>query len=170
MVNPAGSGSSACVSREPTAGELEASETLVRRVAWEGPFMIELLRDSSGRAWFMEFNGRFWGSLALARRCGLDMPRLACELARGQDPQIPSQIKPGFARHLGLDLVHLLFVLRGPRGDSKEHRWPGLTLTFKAVFYPHRLNSFYNYAPSQPFFFVKDAAITVTNQIMRRKT
>jgi hypothetical protein len=169
MVNPAGSGSSACVSRQPGAGELQAAETLVRRVAWQGPFMVELLRDFSGRAWFMEFNGRFWGSLALARRCGLDMPRLACELARGQDPEIPSNIEPGFARHLGRDLIHLLFVLRGPRGDARAHRWPGRISTLKAILSPHPLSSFYNYDRSQPFFFVKDAAITVTNQMMRRK-
>ena len=169
MVNPAGSGSSACASREPGAGELQAAETLVRRVAWQGPFMVELLRDFSGRTWFMEFNGRFWGSLALARRCGLDMPRLACELARGQEPEIPSQIEPGFAQHLGRDLIHLLFVLRGPRGDARAHRWPGRISTLKAIFTPHPLSSFYNYDRSQPLFFVKDAAITVTNQIMRRK-
>jgi hypothetical protein len=169
MVNPAGSGSSACVSRLPDAGELQAAETLVRRVAWQGPFMVELLRDFSGRTWFMEFNGRFWGSLALARRCGLDMPRLACELARGQDPEMPSQIEPGFARHLGRDLIHLLFVLRGPRGDARAHRWPGRISTLKAIFSLHPLSSFYNYDRSQPFFFVKDAAITVTNQLMRRK-
>jgi hypothetical protein len=169
MVNPAGSGSSACVSREPDGGELQAAEALVKQVAWQGPFMVESLRDVSGRAWFMEFNGRFWGSLALARRCGLDMPRLACDLARGEDPEIPSRIEPGFARHLGRDLIHLLFVLRGPRGDAREHRWPGRISTLKAIFSPHRLSSFYNYDPSQPFFFVKDAAITVTNQIMRRK-
>jgi hypothetical protein len=169
MVNPAGSGSSACVSREPDAEELRAAEALVRRVAWQGPFMVELLRDFSGRAWFMEFNGRFWGSLALARRCGLDMPRLACELARGRNPEIPSQIEPGFARHLGQDLIHFLFVLRGPRGDARTHKWPGRISTLKAILSPHRLSSFYNYDPSEPFFFVKDAAITVTNHIMRRK-
>jgi hypothetical protein len=169
MVNPAGSGSSACVSRAPDAGELLAAETLVRRVAWQGPFMIELLRDFSGRAWFMEFNGRFWGSLALARRCGLDMPRLACDLARGHDPEVPAQIIPGFARHLGRDLIHLLFVLRGPRGDARAHRWPGRIATLKAILSPHRLSSFYNYDRSQPFFFVKDAAITVTNTLMGRK-
>jgi hypothetical protein len=169
MVNPAGSGSSACLSREPDAGELQAAGMLIRRVAWQGPFMVELLRDFSGRAWFMEFNGRFWGSLALARRCGLDMPRLACELARGQEPVIPSQIRPGFARHLGWDLIHLLFVLRGARGDARAHKWPGRISTLKAVLSPHPLSSFYNYDRSQRFFFVRDAAITVINLIAGRK-
>jgi len=169
MMNPAGSGASACVSREPDAAELRAAEKLVRLVAWRGPFMVELLRDLSGKAWFMEFNGRFWGSLALARQCGLDMPRLASDLARGLDPEIQSQVRPGFARHLGRDLIHLLLVLRGPRRDEQALRWPGRISTLKQVVSPHRLRSFYNYDPSQPFFFVKDAAITVANTIMGRK-
>jgi len=169
MMNPAGSGASACVSRQPDAAELRAAEALVKLVAWRGPFMVELLRDLSGKAWFMEFNGRFWGSLALARRCGLDMPRLAYDLARGQDPKIPSQIKPGFARHLGRDIIHLLFVLRGPRGDAKAHRWPGRISTLKEIVAPHRLTSFYNYDATQPWFFIKDAAITVTNAVLGRK-
>ena len=62
------------------------------------------------------------------------MPRLTCELTRGQDPKIPSKIKPGFARHLGRDLIHLLFVLRGPRGDARVHRWPGRISNFKGSF------------------------------------
>ncbi len=168
MMNPAGSGASACVSREPDAEELRAAETLVRLVAWRGPFMVELLRDLSGKEWFMEFNGRFWGSLALARRCGLDMPRLASDLARGLDPEVPSKINSGFVRHLGRDLIHLLFVLRGPRGDVHAHSWPGRISTFLAVFSPHRLQSFYNYNASQPLFFVKDAAIMVANKISGR--
>src|SRR5262249_20746218 len=92
MMNPAGSGASACISRELDADESQAAEAFVKQTRWKGPFMVELLRDDFGRKWFMEFNGRFWGSLALARRCGLDMPRLAFDLARGKNVVIPSQI------------------------------------------------------------------------------
>jgi hypothetical protein len=169
MMNPAGSGASACVSRQPDGEELQAAETLVRLIAWRGPFMIELLRDFSGKAWFMEFNGRFWGSLALARRCGLDMPRLASDLARGLGPGIPPKIRPGFARHLGRDLIHLLFVLRGPRSDAQTHGWPERISTLRGFASPHSLRSFYNYDPSQPFFFVKDAAVIFSNKVIGRK-
>ena len=118
MMNPAGSGSSACVSRTPGRQEVIAADALIRLVAWRGPFMIELLRDHEGKTWFMEFNGRFWGSLALARRCGFDMPRIACALVSGQEPDIPLEVTPRFARHLGRDLVHLLFVfVRDPNDD-----------------------------------------------------
>jgi hypothetical protein len=170
MMNPAGSGASACISRELDADESHTVEAFVKRTRWKGPFMVELLRDDFGRKWFMEFNGRFWGSLALARRCGLDMPRLAFDLASGKNVVIPSQIGPGFARHLGRDLIHLLFVLRGPDPGPRPHNWPARLRTLKEIVYPHALRSFYNYNPSQPFFFLKDAAITVSNAIFGRRT
>ena len=168
MMNPAGSGASACISRQPDADELQAVEALVKAARWQGPFMVELLRDHFGKSWFMEFNGRFWGSLALARRCGLDMPRLAFDLASGKNIVIPSQIEPGFARHLGRDLIHLLFVLRGASPGTQPHTWPARLSTIKEIFSLHRFRSFYNYDRSQPFFFVKDAAITVLNGVFRR--
>jgi hypothetical protein len=169
MMNPAGSGASACISREPDSDESQAVKALVERAGWKGPFMVETLRDQFGTKWFMEFNGRFWGSLALARRCGLDMPRLAADLALGKSVVIPSQIEPGFARHLGRDLIHLLFVLRGTN-PSLQHKWPARLPTIRDVFSLHSLKSFYNYDSSQPFFFIKDAAITLLNAIRRKGT
>jgi hypothetical protein len=170
MMNPAGSGASACVSRVPGADEIEAATDLVRRANWQGPFMIELLRDNTGKKWFMEFNGRFWGSLALARRCGLDMPRIAFDLAQGKTIQIPAELAPGFARHLGRDLLHLLFVLRGRNGGSASNRWRSRFAAINQVVSPNRLRSFYNYDPVQPFFFIKDATVTLSNAIFGRRT
>ena len=168
MMNSAGSGASACISREPSADETQAVEALINRTKWQGPFMVELLRDETGRQWFMEFNGRFWGSLALARRCGLDMPRLAFELALGNKVVVPSQHGTGFARHLGRDLIHLLFVLRGPGPGPRPHMWPSRSRTVRKVASPHALKSFYNYDHSQPLFFMKDAFVTVLNALRRK--
>jgi hypothetical protein len=64
----------ACVSRVAEVAEIEAAKVLVQKEAWTSLFMIEQLQDTAGTSWFMEFNGRFWGSAALARRCGLDIP------------------------------------------------------------------------------------------------
>lgn len=168
MMNPEGSGASACVSRVPDADETEAAKAFVRKANWQGPFMIELLRDSRGQQFFMEFNGRFWGSLALARRCGLDIPRLALDLVHGGSIHIPPQTEPGFARHLGRDFIHLLLVLRGRTGRSPADRWPRFS-ALRQVIAPNRLHSFYNYDPAQPFFFLKDAAVTVSNAIFGRR-
>jgi hypothetical protein len=168
MMNPAGSGASACVSRWPEVAEIAAAESLLRISAWSGPFMIESLRDASGKAWFMEFNGRFWGSVALARCCGLNIPRFAFEIASNKKPRIPSHVQQGFARHLGRDLVHLLFVLRGPGREYPPHAWPNRLSTLKEVLSPNHLSSFYNYDASEPFFFLKDSAVALANVILRR--
>jgi hypothetical protein len=170
MMNPLGSGSSACVSRAPEAKEADAARTLVKKLNWQGPFMIESLRDDADRSWFMEFNGRFWGSLALARRCGLDMPRVAVDLQNGRPVAVTREACPGFARHLGRDLINLLFVLRGPGDGIRSGHWPTRYLALKEFLAPHRLSSFYNYDSSQPLFFVKDALLTVSNAVLRRKS
>src|SRR5216683_5963171 len=70
MMNPRGSGSSACRSI-PVDGELAGPVSdFIASTGWRGLFMIEFLRDASGRPWFMELNGRAWGSMALAIRRG----------------------------------------------------------------------------------------------------
>jgi predicted ATP-grasp superfamily ATP-dependent carboligase len=53
------------------AALFERSVALLRRLEWVGPAMVEYRFDpASGRAVFMEVNGRFWGSLPLAHHAG----------------------------------------------------------------------------------------------------
>jgi hypothetical protein len=170
MMNPAGSGASACISRIPDDRERQAVEALVTSANWQGPFMVELLNDNrSGQKWFMEFNGRFWGSLALARRCGIDIPKIAFDLVEGKDAIESPPIKRAFARHLGRDLIHLLFVLRGRAPKAGLPDWPSRLQTIVDVLAPNELGSFYNYHPSQPLFFARDSALCVLNALFGRK-
>ncbi len=49
----------------------------LRRLNWEGIAMMEYRRDDrTGEFYFMEMNGRFWGSLHLALFAGVDFPAL----------------------------------------------------------------------------------------------
>lgn len=49
------------------------SEKLLASIGWEGPAMVEYRFDEkTGTYWLMEINGRFWGSLPLARHAGAD--------------------------------------------------------------------------------------------------
>ena len=129
MVNPLGSGSSACVSVKPEAELLECTREFAGKADWAGPFMIELLRDQAGKCWFVELNGRMWGSLALARRLGLEYPAWSVQATLDHGCGIPSQEDPPdgvVCRHLGRDLVHLAAVLfaRRPRGPQVfPSRW-----------------------------------------------
>ena len=113
MMNPHGSGSSACISQE-VPEELKGPITaFVASCGWRGMFMIELLRTRDGQRWFVEFNGRAWGSMALARRQLLEYPAWTVELA------LRPQFTPGdlgqkteglLCRNLGREFMHLLFL------------------------------------------------------------
>ncbi|WP_458732981.1 carboxylate--amine ligase [Sphingobium xenophagum] len=51
--------------------QMALSEQLLRALDWDGQAMVEYRYEpDSGRYWLMEVNGRFWGSLPLARHCG----------------------------------------------------------------------------------------------------
>jgi hypothetical protein len=167
MMNPHGSGASACRLRPVEPGLMEAARRLMTGIGWRGPFMIELLRDAAGTAHFMELNGRLWGSTALVRRAGLDYPAWA--VAQALDPGFaPPEVQPrdpGVVRHLGRDLVHLLFVLRGPQSAFHRAGWPRFWPALGAVLRPGPGRQFYNWDPGHRWFHLRDAASTVGHSL-----
>ena len=170
MMNPHGSGSSACISVMPEPTLCDAVATFVTDIGWRGPFMIELLRDSEGTAWFMEINGRMWGSLALARGQGLEYPAWSVAQARNSDfvpPSVPATQAPLVARHLGRDLLHLLFVARGPGSPLYRADWPRLLPSMAQVLRPARGRR-YNADPAFPGFVWRDTVHTVAQALRRR--
>jgi hypothetical protein len=71
------------------ATDAELSDTVARLAAelgWIGLAQVELFRDSEGRAWITDFNGRFYGSMALAVRAGVNVPAIWARDALGLDP------------------------------------------------------------------------------------
>lgn len=162
MVNPQGSASSACRSA-PVDSQLVAPCTkFLNEIGWSGMFMLEFLRDRDGVPWFMELNGRAWGSMALARRRGFEYPAWTVQATLDPDfaapvPQNPPDV---ICRHLGLDLVHLLFVARGPQSDA-EMEWPRLGRSVREVFSRQPGGHMYNWNRSQPHVLVTDTAKTL---------
>lgn len=171
MMNPHGSGSSACRVKMPDADLRGRVEAMIRAIGWRGPFMVEFLRDGAGRAWFMELNGRMWGSMALARRNGFEYPAWAVEAAldRGFVPKRDAQQACDEARHLGRDILHLMFLVRGPRSAFHRRHWPSWRRSLRGVLRPHPLREFYNYDPDHPGFFLRDAWETVASATWRRR-
>lgn len=168
MMNPHGSGSSACISHPPSEEMKMICMDFLRRSDWRGPFMIELLRASDGTAYFMELNGRMWGSMALARRSGLEYPAWA--VANALDPACPPPEvippeNPVTVRHLGRDLVHLLFTLRGPKTEFHKADWPKFWHSLPGALKPGRGKGFYNYDPAHPHFFLADAWHVLRNKL-----
>jgi len=74
--------------RMSTANPLleDYAEQILRRVQFHGVAMVEFKYDEeSKRAWLIEVNPRFWGSLALAIQSGVDFPYLLYRLATEGD-------------------------------------------------------------------------------------
>lgn len=170
MMNPHGSGSSACRAHPPDAETRAAVTRFLQALDWRGAFMVELLRDADGTPWFMEINGRMWGSLALARRQGLEYPAWA--VAQALDPaftpDVPTQAPdPGVIRNLGREILHLAFVLRGPKSPFHRDGWPSFWRSVAGVLAPTPRRRFYNYDSAHPWFFLREAAWTVRRTLRR---
>jgi hypothetical protein len=164
MMNPRGSGSSACQS-------IPVAEELVRPVSdfiaasdWRGLFMIELLRDEAGEPWFMELNGRAWGSMALACRRGFPYPAWAVHAALDSsfEPTAPVTTRHLTARHFGREIVHLGAVMA--RGGA-----PRLS-TARDVLTIRRDERWYNLRRGQKSVFAADTWDTVRRQLFRRRS
>ena len=132
--------------------------------------MVELLRDPDGREWFMELNGRVWGSMALARGLGLEYPAWAVLDTLGELPDLPMEATETGrrARHLGREIVHLLFTLRGP-GRHKGMEWPGRLSTIAEVCVRTPSDRWYNARSGDMGVFRADVLATVRSQVMRRR-
>ncbi|NUR31271.1 MAG: hypothetical protein HOV83_36410, partial [Catenulispora sp.] len=173
MADPRGSASSACRSITVDEDLRTRTEKLLTSVGWRGMFMLELLRDPDGTAWFMEINGRPWGSMALALRRGLPYPVWAVRQALDPafvptppDPEPPHIV----CRHLGRELVHLAAVLRGPIADHPGS-WPRRGPTLAAL-RPRRSDQWYNLRPGERRVFWHDTWSTLAAQAarLRKKT
>mgnify|MGYP001604390733 CR=1 FL=1 len=89
--NPPSGGVAVVAVAEPVDPQLlDYSVRLLRALEWEGVAMVEFRHDpATGDAALMEVNGRFWGSLPLAVKAGVDFPFYAWEVGQGRAPTVP---------------------------------------------------------------------------------
>jgi predicted ATP-grasp superfamily ATP-dependent carboligase len=86
---------------------------LLRALNWEGAAMVEFRQDpASGRVGLMEVNGRFWGSMALSCRAGLEFPYYSWQVAHGIAPEPPPRYKIVRFRWLHGDIQRMLHIVR----------------------------------------------------------
>ena len=92
---------------------LDQARRLLDAAGWHGVAMVEFRVDEQGRAWLMEVNTRFWGSLQLAIDAGVDFPGLLYRIS--QCEQLPEQSGYRHGRRLRWllgDLDSLYLVMR----------------------------------------------------------
>ncbi|MFT5037364.1 MAG: putative ATP-grasp superfamily ATP-dependent carboligase [Candidatus Azotimanducaceae bacterium] len=91
----------------------ERACTLARALSWSGPMMVEFKVERDSREpLLMEINGRWWGSLPLAIKAGVDFPYLQYQMSCGVDmSESVVSAKPEIVtRHFLGDVRHLLRV------------------------------------------------------------
>lgn len=122
-VRPTGSGSAVRVSTRAKAELREAGMAILRALGWHGVAMVEFRVRPDSKPVFMEVNGRFWNSLALAVYAGADFPALLAHMAEHGDVDCPPPYREGVrCRWLLGDFRHLGAVWRGiPRGYSGKY-------------------------------------------------
>jgi predicted ATP-grasp superfamily ATP-dependent carboligase len=119
---PSGGVSVLCES-VPVDPDLRAQAVrLLKPLGWHGVAMLEYKQDArTGRAFLMEVNGRFWGSLQLAVDAGVDFPYLSFQLAAGGPLKLPDTYTVGIkSRWLLGDLDQLLIRLFERRADLPD--------------------------------------------------
>ncbi len=170
MMNPHGSGSSACIS-QPVPEEVKVPiERLIKQTGWRGLFMVELLQDRSGNHWFVELNGRPWGSMALARRQGMEYPAWAVHqiLHPGQPVGVPEpSTTPLVCRNAGREIMHLFFVLRGPKSTALKKKWPSVWQTLFELLRVRRGDSLYNWQRGDLKVFFRDTWYTLRSNLRK---
>jgi hypothetical protein len=110
----------------------------------------------------MELNGRAWGSMALARRRGFEYPAWTVQAALDPefDPVIPASPPAIRCRNLGLELVHLAFVVRGPQ-TAAQMEWPRLGSAVRDICVIRKGDRLYNWNRSQPAVLAADVLQTL---------
>ncbi|MBI3791999.1 MAG: acetate--CoA ligase family protein [Gemmatimonadetes bacterium] len=113
-VRPTGSGSAVRESAALDPRVRDAGRKVLEALGWHGVAMVEFRIRPDGTPVFLEVNGRFWNSLALAVVAGADFPRLLAEIAeRGDCETIPGYRVGVRCRWFLGDARHLAEVMRG---------------------------------------------------------
>jgi predicted ATP-grasp superfamily ATP-dependent carboligase len=98
--------------------------TLVSALNYTGIGCVQFLRRTNGSFHFLELNPRLGGNSAIAVRCGLDLPVLACELASAQQASIESE---DWSYPVGITYAWTFGAIQGLRRERNEEEMPLLT-------------------------------------------
>lgn len=155
------------------AAQMLLSEALLRALDWQGQAMVEYRYEAeSGRYWLMEVNGRFWGSLPLARHCGA---LFAWEAYRrtvlDQTDVAPTPRDTLRARYMVPETKRLARVLLSPSriSDPFFQRRPLADLTaYLLTFFDPRAR-YYVFSLSDPRPWLRDMAQMFRKAVRRGK-
>ncbi len=80
----------------PVEEQLAAQVTLLlRELSWFGLSELQFIRPADGEPVLLDFNGRFYGSLALALAAGVNLPDTWARISTGRRPVQGGDARPG---------------------------------------------------------------------------
>jgi predicted ATP-grasp superfamily ATP-dependent carboligase len=129
-LSPTGGAAVVKVTMEPDPTMRRYAETILKALSWDGVAMVEFKQDdTTGRAYLLEINPRFWGSLPLALHAGVDFPFLYALVADGRADHAREIGKADYerrvaSRHFLGDLRHLSRVWFS-RDRMRARAYPG---------------------------------------------
>lgn len=137
-VRPTGSGSALRESVRLDGPMRDGALALLEALNWHGVAMVEFRLRADGTPVFLEINGRFWNSLALATAAGVDFPLLLAQLAESGEVQTPMPCyKSGVrCRWLLGDTRNLIEVFRGAP-PAFPGRFPSRLSALSTFLAPH---------------------------------
>ncbi len=111
--------------------------------------------------------------MALARRVGYEYPAwsvraalgLADRMALPVSPSVPQDI---VCRHLGREVLHMLFVARGAKSEALRN-WPSLRRSAREVLRLGRNDRWYNWRPDEKAVFFWDFWHTLHDGLIHRR-
>jgi hypothetical protein len=113
--------------------------------------------------------------MALSRRQGLEYPVWAVRVATDPEERLGEPLRNAseeiVCRHVGRELMHLLFVLRGPKSDAIKP-WPSFWRSALSVFGLNGTGgkkTFYNWRNDDWKVFWSDCCYTISDQLFKRK-
>ena len=106
----------------PVEEQLAARVTLLlRELGWFGLSELQFIQPADGEPVLLDFNGRFYGSLALALAAGVNLPDTWACIATGRTPVQAGDARPGVRyQWLEGDLRAAREGSRGPLRDASE--------------------------------------------------
>ncbi|WP_411746842.1 ATP-grasp domain-containing protein [Reinekea sp.] len=127
----------------------QASESLLSSVNWHGVAMVEYRIDPQGKAYLMEVNTRFWGSLQLAVDAGVNFPALLVKMHFGEPVCKTTHFKIGQKLRWLLGDVDSLYIFL-KRKNSLMQKIARIGLFLKPTFFNqrHEVNRFGDFKPA----------------------
>jgi predicted ATP-grasp superfamily ATP-dependent carboligase len=98
---------------------VEQVSRLLRKLGWFGLSELQFILPAEGAPVLLDFNGRFYGSLALALAAGVNLPDTWARIATGRSPVEAGDARPGVRyQWLEGDLRAARERSRGPLRDA----------------------------------------------------